>query len=221
MAFFSVDNISIKGIAAAVPSQMESNWDYELLTEKEKRLLVKTTGVEEKRRAPLGMTTSDLCFEAAQKLLSDLHWDPKDIEVLIFVSQSSDYYLPATAIILQDRLGLPKSCMAFDIGLGCSGYVYGLSVISSIMSTAGLSKALLMAGDVSSATCSREDKSTYPLFGDAGTVTALELDTSAKTMTFSLHSDGSGHKAIIIPHGGIRNRASKESFDKREIDKGV
>jgi len=221
MAFFSVDNISIKGIAAAVPAQMESNWDYELLTEKEKRLLVKTTGVEEKRRAPLGMTTSDLCFEAAQKLLSDLHWDPKDVEILIFVSQSSDYYLPATAIILQDRLGLPKSCMAFDIGLGCSGYVYGLSVISSIMSTAGLSKALLMAGDVSSATCSREDKSTYPLFGDAGTVTALEFDTAAKPITFSLHSDGSGHEAIIIPHGGIRNRASKESFDKREIDKGI
>lgn len=221
MAFFSVDTIAIKGIAAAVPSQKESNWDYELLTEKEKKLFIKTTGVEEKRRAPEGMATSDLCFVAAQKLMADLHWDPKDVSALIFVSQSSDYYLPATAIILQDRLGLPKSCMAFDIGLGCSGYVYGLSVITSLMSTAKLSKALLMVGDVSSATCSREDKSTYPLFGDAGTVTALELDEAAPPITFSLHSDGSGHKAIIIPHGGIRNRASAASFDKKEIEKGI
>jgi len=221
MAFFSVNNISIKGIAAAVPSQVESNWDYELLTDKEKKLLIKTTGVIERRRAPLGMTTSDLCFEAAEKLLTDLKWNPSEIEALIFVSQSSDYYLPATAIILQDRLGLPKSCMAFDIGLGCSGYVYGLSVLSSIMSTAGFSKALLMTGDVSSATCAYEDKSTYPLFGDAGTVTALEFDTLAKPITFDLHSDGSGYEAIIIPHGGIRNRASKESFDKKEISKGI
>ncbi len=221
MAFFPIHNISIRGIAAAVPAQIESNWDYELLTESEKKLLIKTTGVEERRRAPEGLATSDLCYEAAQKLMNDLNWAPEEVDALVFVSQSSDYYLPATAIILQDRLGLPKSCLAFDIGLGCSGYVYGLSVLGSILSTTGLSKALLMVGDVSSATCSREDKSTYPLFGDAGTVTAIERDASATPMTFSLHSDGSGYEAIIIPHGGIRNRASKESFDKKEIDKGI
>jgi 3-oxoacyl-[acyl-carrier-protein] synthase-3 len=221
MAFFSVNNIAIKGIAAAVPAQVESNWDYELLTESEKKLLVKTTGVIERRKAPLGTTTSDLCFKAAQKLLLELKWDLHEVEALIFVSQSSDYYLPATAIILQDRLGLPKSCMAFDIGLGCSGYVYGLSVLSSIMSTAGIKKGLLMAGDVSTATCSREDKSTYPLFGDAGTVTALQVDAAAEPMKFNLYSDGSGYEAIIIPHGGVRNRASKESFDKKEIAKGI
>ena len=221
MTFFSVKNISIRGISAAVPSKIETNIDYEYLSEKEKKLLIKTTGVEQKRRAPEGMTTSDLCFEAAQKLLSDLKWNPSEIEALIFVSQSSDYYLPATAIILQDRLNFPKSCMAFDIGLGCSGYIYGLSVLSSIMNTAGLSKALLMAGDVSTATCSREDKSTYPLFGDAGTVTALELNKKAKPITFSLYSDGSGHKAIMIPHGGLRNKASKNSFEKKEVSKGI
>lgn len=221
MAFFSIQNIALKGIAAAVPSQEESNWDYTLLSENEKKLLIKTTGVEKRRRAPKGMTTSDLCFEAAKKLLDDLNWKKEEINALVFVSQSSDYYLPATAIILQDRLGLPKTCLAFDVGLGCSGYVYGLSILSSLMAASGLKKALLMAGDVSTATCSVEDKSTYPLFGDAGTVTALQFEETAASITYDLNSDGSGHKAIIIPDGGIRNLASPESFKLKEISKGI
>ncbi|SDX37104.1 ketoacyl-ACP synthase III [Aequorivita viscosa] len=221
MAFFSIQDIAVKGIAAAVPSNMVSNWDYDLLTESEKKLLIKTTGVEQRRMVLPGMTTSDLCFEAAEKLLKELHWKKEEIEILIFVSQSTDFYLPATAIILQDRLGLSKSCMAFDIGLGCSGYVYGLSVISGMMKATGLKKGLLMVGDISTATCSNEDKSTYPLFGDAGTVTALQYEENAKSISFDLNSDGSGKDAIIIPHGGLRNLASPESFVKEEITPGI
>ena len=221
MAFFSITDIAVKGIAAAVPANVVSNWDYELLTESEKKLLIKTTGVEERRMVTPGMATSDLCFEASKKLLKKLDWKNEEIEILIFVSQSTDYYLPATAIILQDRLGLPKSSMAFDIGLGCSGYVYGLSVISSMMKAANLKKGLLMVGDVSTITCSIEDKSTYPLFGDAGTVTALQFEENAEVITFSLNSDGSGKDAIIIPHGGIRNLASPESFTKEKIADGI
>ncbi len=221
MAFFSIQDIAVKGIAAAVPSNVVSNWDYDLLTESEKKLLIKTTGVEQRRMVLPGMTTSDLCFEAAEKLLKELHWKKEEIDILIFVSQSTDYYLPATAIILQDRLGLSKSCMAFDIGLGCSGYVYGLSVISGMMKATGLKKGLLMVGDISTATCSNEDKSTYPLFGDAGTVTALQYEENAKSIRFDLNSDGSGKDAIIIPHGGLRNLASPESFVKEEITPGI
>ncbi len=221
MPFFNINNIAIKGIAAAVPKDVESNWNYELLTEAEKKLLIKTTGVEERRVAKKGVTTSDLCYEAAEQLLNDLSWDKSDVDIVIFLSQSRDYYLPATSIILQDRLGLSQSCMAFDIGLGCSGFVYGLSVIGGLMSSTGLKKGLLMMGDISSATCSRDDKSTYPLFGDAGTVTAIEFDEKAKPTSFQLNSDGSGYEAIIIPHGGIRNLVSKESFDKKEIEKGI
>ncbi len=221
MAFFSIQDIAVKGIAAAVPSNVVSNWDYDLLTESEKKLLIKTTGIEQRRMVLPGMTTSDLCFEAAEKLLKELHWKKEEIDILIFVSQSTDYYLPATAIILQDRLGLSKSCMAFDIGLGCSGYVYGLSVISGMMKATGLKKGLLMVGDISTATCSNEDKSTYPLFGDAGTVTALQYEENAKSIRFDLNSDGSGKDAIIIPHGGLRNLASPESFVKEEITPGI
>ncbi len=221
MAFFSIQDIAVKGIAAAVPSNMVSNWDYDLLTESEKKLLVKTTGVEQRRMAFPGMTTSDLCYEASEKLLKELDWKKEEIDILIFVSQSADYYLPATSIILQDRLGLSKSCMAFDIGLGCSGYVYGLSVIAGMLKATGLKKGLLMVGDISTVTCSKEDKSTYPLFGDAGTVTALQFEENAHPISFDLNSDGSGKDAIIIPHGGIRNLASPESFVKEEIAPGI
>lgn len=208
-------------MAAAVPKHAESNWDYELLTESEKKMLVKTTGVETRRVASKNMTTSDLCFTAAEKLIAELKWNKEDIDVLIFLSQSRDYYLPATSIILQDRLGLSKNTMAFDMGLGCSGFPYGLSVISSLLANSGLKKGLLMMGDISSATCSKDDKSTYPLFGDAGSVTAVEFDENAGDMQFQLQSDGSGYEAIIIPDGGIRNLVSKESFDMKTIAKGI
>ncbi|OGT41728.1 MAG: hypothetical protein A3F13_08760 [Gammaproteobacteria bacterium RIFCSPHIGHO2_12_FULL_40_19] len=221
MAFFSIQHIDIKGIAAAVPKKKESNWDYDQLTTAEKKLLIKYTGVESRRIATEGITTSDLCFHAAEKLIKSLNWNKEDIDILIFLSQSSDYYLPATSVILQHRLGLPKNCMAFDINLGCSGYVYGLSVISSIMSASSLKKGLLLMGDVSSVSCSKEDKSTYPLFGDAGTATALDLDNSAGKMTFQLNSAGSHHKSIIIPDGGLRNLVSKDSFTVKQVSDGI
>lgn len=221
MPFFSISDVKVSGIAAAVPKNTESNWDYDELSPTEKKLLVKTTGVETRRVAYKGLTTSDLCLEAAKELLKELDWKNDEVDVLVFLSQSRDYYLPATSIILQDRLGLSTECMSFDIGLGCSGYPYGISVVSSLLKNMGLNKALLMMGDISSATCAKEDKSTYPLFGDAGSVTALECDEKTKQMHFQLNSDGAGYKSIIINDGGIRNLVSKESFIKREIADGI
>lgn len=221
MALFKVENVKIVGMSATVPKYNESNWDYCALTKSEQELLVKTTGIENRRIAQDGTTTSDLCFNSAKELISKLGWIPQEIELMIFVSQSPDYYLPATSIILQDRLGLPKTAMAFDINLGCSGYVYGLSVISSLISTTKIKKALLFSGDVSSFSINKNDKSTYPLFGDAGTVTALEYNENSEALFFNLQSDGSGYEAIIIPDGGLRNPLNDESFVEHQIDKGI
>ena len=220
MASFSVPNIKISGIAACTPKNTESNYNYDWLTKQEQNLLVKTTGIENRKVVNDGRTTSDLCFDATEKLLTELNWDKEEIGILIFVSQSRDYFLPATAIILQQRLGLNTSTIAFDISLGCSGYVYGLSVISSLMKNTESKKALLLAGDVSSFSLNKRDKSTYPLFGDAGTATALELTENVE-MHYSLNSDGSGKDAIIIPDGGLRNPLNDESFIEKEIDKGI
>ncbi len=221
MAIFQIPNIRIAGMAAAVPQKVVSNLDYKWISVKERNQVVKMIGVENRHIAEKGQTTSDLCFAAANRLLDDLKWDRNEIQALIFVSQSMDYIIPATSPILQDRLKLPKTCMAFDIGLGCSGFVYGLSVIGSLMSQAKLKKALLLAGDLSNVTSSYRDKSTYPLFGDAGTVTALEYDEKAVPMIFNLQTDGDGHQAIMIHDGGVRNLASKDSFKYKKYGDGI
>ena len=143
MALFTIPNVRISGLAAAVPVKELSNLDYKWISVKERNQIIKTVGVEKRRVVEKGQTTSDLCFAAANRLLDELKWDRSEIQALIFVSQSMDYIIPATSPILQNRLSLPKMCLAFDIGLGCSGYVYGLSVIGSIMSQAGIKKHFL------------------------------------------------------------------------------
>jgi 3-oxoacyl-[acyl-carrier-protein] synthase III len=220
MAIFQVHGSVIKGISAAVPETVVSNLDYEAITEAERKVLIKTTGIEKRHIARAGLTTGDLCYHAAEKLISELNWNRDEINLVVFVSQSPDHFLPATSVIIQDRLGLPKTTAAFDIMLGCSGYVYGLSVISSMLATGGFRKALLLAGDISTAGVNEKDKSTYPLFGDAGTATALEYDPSSE-IVFSLQSDGSGKNAIQIPDGGMRHPLSSETFIEKEYEPGV
>jgi len=222
MAFFSIENIRVKGIASAVPKGEESNWDYDFINEQERKLLIKTTGVEKRRIVKdSGLTTTDLGMAAAEKILKDTGTSKEEIEILVFVSQTPDYFLPASSILLQSRLGLAKTCMAYDINLGCSGYIYGLSSIASMMNTAKIRKGLLIAGDISSKAAQREDKSVYPLFGDAATATLLEYDECADKMSFSLQSDGSGYESIIVRDGGMRKPMSKESFIVEQISPGV
>lgn len=221
MPIFTVKNISLKGIAAAVPEFEYNNNSYDWVPENERPLMIKTIGVQTRRIASKGTSTSDLCFVAAEKLLVNLNWKKTDIQALILVTQTSDYQIPSTAIILQDRLKLPKTCMAFDMNLGCSGYVYGLSVISSLMAGGGIKKALLLTGDVSTLNANYKDKSSYPLFGDAGTATALEFDENASPMVFSLNSDGSGFDAIYVPHGGMRRFVNEESLKEQKIADGI
>lgn len=221
MALFSIPHIKLSGISACVPKRSESNLDYDWITEQERALLIKTTGIENRRIAAANLTTSDFCYTAAEKLIDELKWRKEEIEIIIFVSQSPDYLLPATAIILQDRLNLPKTALAFDISLGCSGFIYGLSTIASLMTNAKIKKGLLLTGDVSSSSLNRKDKSTYPLFGDAGTATALEYDENAAPMFFNLQSDGAGYKTIIITDGGTRQQLTPESYIDVEIEKGI
>ncbi len=222
MAIFQVPNIKIAGISACVPEDEYDNHNYDWISEKERNTLIKTIGVEKKRHAKKGTTTSDLCFVSADNLINDLGWDRSEIDLLVFVSQSRDYIIPATAGLLQERLSLPKTCIAFDISLGCSGYVYGLSVITSMMATGRIKKGLLLTGDIITFNTSSRDKSSYPLFGDAGTATAIELDNDANPMMFNLQTDGSGYEAIIIPDGGIRNFADKNtSFNYEKIGEGI
>lgn len=221
MATFSINDIAIKGISCCVPKNTERNIDLDILTQEEIQKFIEATGVEERRIATKEICTSDLCCEAAEKLIKDLNWQKEEIEILVFVSQTADYILPVSAAILQDRLGLSTNTIAFDVPLGCSGYVYGMSIIAGMMKATGLKKGLLLAGDTSSKLLSKTDKSTVPLFGDGGSATAFEFDEKAENLLFDLGTDGSGYKTIIINDGGSRNRINSDSLVYETVSPGI
>ncbi|HEY4375187.1 MAG TPA: ketoacyl-ACP synthase III [Burkholderiales bacterium] len=201
-----VSGVAIRGIATAVPRTVARIADYPHMTAEEAERFSKSTGIRERRIVTGGQCASDLCQAAATDLLGRLAWPSEEIGALIMITQTGDHPVPATAILLQHRLGLPNTCIAFDVNLGCSSYPYGLMIVGSLMKTAGIKRALLVIGDVSSKVCNVEDKSSWPLFGDAGSATALELDESAAPMHFDLMTDGRGSQAIIIPGGGPASR---------------
>ena len=214
MAYLHYSNVRIAGIAAGVPRQVVNN--LQQLDESQHDNMyefVQTTGVYY-RHVSKTLCTSDLCYEAAEKLIASLGWDKSEIEALVFVSQSADYITPSTACILQDRLGLSKECYATDCALGCSGWVYGLSQVLGLIATGEIKKALLLAGDAKNFAYGPSE----PLFGCAGTATAVEYCADSKDFQFHFGTDGSGYDAIIKQDGGARNVVSPSSFELEEIE---
>ena len=213
MAFLEFKNVRIAGLSAGVPCTIASNLhpaETDSISSKfSPEAFVEKTGVLE-RRMSYELTTSDLCYAAAERLITDLGWDHSEIDALVFVSQTADYIQPATACILQDRLGLSNECYAEDVSLGCSGWVYGLSNLGLLLSTGSMKKALLLCGD---AKCNRD-----PLFGHAGTATALEYALGADGMKFHFGTDGSGFDVTITPDGGARSQVSPRSFELENVD---
>lgn len=218
MAFFEFQNVRIAGIAAGVPKTISSNLhpteEDNFSSDYSPEAYVETTGVVERRTSDL-LTTSDLAYEAAEKLISDLGWRKNEIDALVFVSQTPDYILPATACVLQYRLGLSKECYASDISLGCSGWVYGLSTVASLMTNGSIRKALLLCGDAKKR---HKGGGRDPLFGSAGTATAFEYFEGATGFQCHFGTDGSGYDAIITPDGGARNPFRPESYNTEVID---
>lgn len=212
MAFLNYKNILVSGISVGVPKNKICNLDIQdISTDYDATSFVEVTGVKERRIGEL--TVSDLAVPAANRLLEELGWEKSEIDGLVVVTQHGDYIVPATSCILQDKIGLNKECMALDISLGCSGWVYGLSVLSGMMSDGSLKKCLLVCGDAR-----RRVEFTDPLFGFAATVTALEYKEGAAGFCFHLGTDGSGYDAIIIPDGGARNQITASSFITEEIE---
>lgn len=212
MAFLEYKNVRIAGFSAGVPKNVINNLEIgELSSNYDAAAFIETTGVKERRIGDF--TTSDLCIPAAEKLIDDLHWDKSEIEAVVFVSQNADYILPATACIIQDRLGLSKECFAIDVALGCSGWVYGLSSVAGLLCNGTIKKALLLCGDAK-----RRAKYDDPLFGYAGTATAIEYTDSGTSQQFHFGTDWGGYDAIIIPDGGARNQTSPASFIPSLID---
>jgi 3-oxoacyl-[acyl-carrier-protein] synthase III len=219
MAFLRFNNVGITGMAAAVPANVIDNYKYTaFFPEEAVKEIVDKVGIKQRRFVDEKTCSSDLCFAAAERLLSDMQIDRQEIDLLIFVSQTPDYRMPATSILLQHRLGLGKHTMAFDISLGCSGFVYGLSTVFSYMQAAGLRKALLLDGETRSRIYSPKDRKTAFLFGDGGIAALIEPDPKFGPSFFSLHSDGSLENLIKINAGGYRNISTADTLQERVVD---
>ncbi|MGN6492914.1 MAG: 3-oxoacyl-ACP synthase III family protein [Agriterribacter sp.] len=222
MALLHNKFVSITGISACVPKTVVKNRDNKTFPESDVNAFVNNVGIEEFRAGGTEVCTSDLCVAAAEKLFQDMNIDREEIGIVVFVSQSPDYYfLPNTACIIQDRLHLSKETLAFDVPLGCSGYVYGLNIIASYLASGQIKKGLLLVGDTASRTTNAHDKSSAMLFGDAGAATILEYNPEADGIHFHLATDGSGYKAIIVPEGGFRKRFSSSSLVESTNDEGI
>lgn len=209
MAQSVINGASIKGLATCIPSRRFNNLtDTTAFTKDEVRKVVAMGGVTERRVVDRNTCSTDLCFAAAESLLEMVEWDRASIDGLIMVTQTPDYFMPSSSCVLHKRLKLSEHCAAFDLGLGCSGYIYGLWLASMMVKTGGLRRVLLLHGETPTLYTHESDRAVSLLFGDAGSATALERSSTAESTDwyFALQTDGTGYDDLIIEGGGFRDR---------------
>lgn len=212
----------IAGIACHLPDGVVSNeelqaenpgWDLARLEKK--------VGIRQRHIAAPGETASDLGYAAAARLLAGMEVDPATIDVLLFCTQSPDYFLPTTACILQDRLGLPTSCAALDFNQGCSGYVYGLFLAKGLVASGMAKNVLLVTAETYSKFINPRDRSVRVLFGDGASATLINGDPAgARIGECTLGTDGSGHRNLIVPAGGSRQPVAAGTREEAEDENG-
>lgn len=217
------EGVRVSGIASVVPSgvkHIEDEADILGYSDLQVSRLKRDIGIHKRHITLKDECASDLCEHAANFLISELGYDPFTIDCLLMVTQTPDYFQPATSCVLQERLGLSNNCAAFDINLGCSGYIYGLWVSSMMVSSGSCKRVLMLAGDTLSCCVSPYDRASAPLFGDAGSATLVENGSNDRSITFALHSDGKGYEHLIIPAGAFRKRSSAETSRIIERENG-
>ena len=173
--------------------------------------LSRTIGFKTRKVAGPKITALDLCEEATHRLLDEMSIDCSSIDAVIFVTQTPDHSQPNNASLLHGRLGLNKSAIAFDLSLGCSGWVYGLHQAGLLCAHAGFGRVLLCAGDTLSRLTNPHDRAIDPIFGDAGSVTLVEKTGEHSVTHFVLGADGKGSSSVIVPAGGARRPVSAET----------
>jgi 3-oxoacyl-[acyl-carrier-protein] synthase-3 len=181
------------------------------------------TGIRDRHVAADNECASDLAVEAAAKLFSAGACKPEQIDYLLFCTQSPDYFLPATACLIQTRLGIPRSAGALDYNLGCSGFVAGLGLAKGLIETGQATKVLLLTGDTYSKFIHDRDRKVRTLFGDAGAATlvsAIESRGHQSIGPFIYGTDGTGAEHLIVPAGGMREPRTKETATEREDEGG-
>lgn len=207
ITYSSVNNVLVEGISVALPSEKVAISSFnELFGAEVVNKFIDVTGVKSYYRAIPQQTAADLGYMAALDLIRRKNINTNDISYLVFVTQKPDFRVPSTAYHIHQRLSLREDCICFDLNLACSGFVYGLQVISSLLALQGNSKALLITGDTSHRTFSPVDRTLIMLFGDSGTATLLSNQSSPNSIKFALRTNGRKFKSIITPSGAYRNR---------------
>lgn len=221
MALWEIKNVAVRGVTGTVPDHAVKTADFDIFTQEEADIFDNTVGIRNRYIGPDDVCTSDLCFDAAERLLAALGWERETIDILVFGSVTGDYKTPPTAGILQHRLGLPTSTFVLDIPMGCCGSMYAINVAGNLLSAGSVKRAMLLVGDTALRMGSMKDKSRVPLFGDSGTAMALEYDPSAEDIVIEFNTLGSGYEALITPHGGFRHPITHESFIEEDFGNGI
>ncbi|MBQ9882221.1 MAG: ketoacyl-ACP synthase III [Synergistes sp.] len=206
MSDFRFHDISIEGIATAVPSQHVDVDSFKpRFGDEAVEKFKAATGIHGFCKALAGQTASDLGFAAAERLLEGKEINRDEIGILVFVTQSPDYGRPNTAGVLQKRLSLPQNCACFEVNLGCSGFIYGLEMTCAMLNASNSDNALLVLGETATKVTHPNDRSTAMLYGDSGAAVLLAKKKGAPEIICTLKSDGDRFDAIIVPAGGFRH----------------
>jgi 3-oxoacyl-[acyl-carrier-protein] synthase-3 len=177
-------------------------------------------GLDQRYVAAQSTTAGDLCYQAAEQLLSANLSKREEIEAVIMVTQTPDYIMPATAAVIHGKLGLSSACAAFDVNLGSSGYVYGLWLAFQMVETGSAKTVLLLAGDTLDRLASPGDKATAALFGDAGSATIIERSERGGHSVFCVGTDGNGYQHLLVPAGGSRQPKTHATRTEQKDDRG-
>jgi 3-oxoacyl-[acyl-carrier-protein] synthase-3 len=213
----------LKDIAVYLPDTVLGNDELaKLYPEWPAEKILEKTGISERRIASEEQTAGDMAYEAARNLFAQGQVAAQDVDFIILCTQAPDYVLPTTACVLQDRLGISRQAGALDINLGCSGFVYGLSLAKGLIETGAARCVLLLTADTYSKYIHPLDKSVRTLFGDAAAATAVVASEDAEEAIgpFVFGTDGSGAKNLIVEAGMYRVPKSCDTSIEKNDDSG-
>lgn len=202
MSLFKFQNVGIRALSATVPQKIVRTRELKEFPQDAIEKFIETTGVEERRFAESGVCTSDLCQMSACQIFDETDINREDIDVLLFASQTPDYKTPGTASILQNKLGLNKSIITYDLNTACHGFLYSMFLADTLLQLPNINNVMILAGDTLSKVVSPKDKSTGMLIGDGGVAAVMSKGDIYAESYFSMNTDGAHWELVHIPSGG-------------------
>lgn len=207
----------IKGISYYLPEKVLTNEELtEQFPEWSVEKVASKVGINQRHISADSETSGDMAVKAAEKLFQEYRVKPSEVDFILLCTQSPDYFLPTTACLIQDRLGIPTHAGALDFNLGCSGYVYGLSLAKGLIYSGVAKNILLLTSETYTKYINTQDKGNRSLFGDAAAATLISTEGFAEIGDFVLGTDGRGAENLIVKTGALRNPLAKNEITAKE-----